>query len=185
MLQPNNSSVLSTVSPPESGFHPRREFVRDSHVSSTFSLLSIVNVGSVRLTSFAPEVIEALGKYFDSRKILLGVREEPKLNVLEFRLDGKPWAQSKKTVDAEKLFLDILAIVFQQGYRFLSTIDYGRESSGACSNPALANDFISRGSYAVQNAFRSHFRNQSLFRRLKRHVSRSHCHSRRPRFYAS
>lgn len=69
--------------------------------------------------------------------MLQGVREEPKLNVIEYKLEGKPWAQSRKSADSEKLFLEVIAIVFQQGYRFLSTIDYGREQSGACPFTAL------------------------------------------------
>ena len=128
MLQPN-SSVLSTVSPPDSGFIPRREFVRDSHVSSSFALFSIANVGSVRLTSFAQPVIASLRSFFESRNILRSVHEEPRLNLLEFRLEGKPWSSSK-SADSERLFVEIIAVIFQNGYRFLSTIDYGREQSG-------------------------------------------------------
>ncbi|KAL5519120.1 hypothetical protein ACEPAH_803 [Sanghuangporus vaninii] len=129
MLQanPNNNSVL-TVSPPDSGFIPRPEFARDSHVPSTFALLSIAGTSSVRLSSFSHQLLSSLRFALKSQSLLRTIREEPSVNLVEYTLEGKPWAQ-RKNPNSEKLFVQILAIIFQHGYRFLSTIDYGREQS--------------------------------------------------------
>ncbi|KAH8120134.1 hypothetical protein DFH11DRAFT_1755648 [Phellopilus nigrolimitatus] len=124
MLQAN-PSVL-TVSPPESGFAPRREFVRENHVSSTFALLAIAGAGLVRLSSFSPQLVASLRHNFETHQTLSDIREEKNLDLVEFNLDGKPWTQAK-SARSEKLFVEILAEIFQNGYRFVSTIDYGRE----------------------------------------------------------
>ncbi|EJD04147.1 uncharacterized protein FOMMEDRAFT_167393 [Fomitiporia mediterranea MF3/22] len=128
MLQANPNSSVLTVSPPDSGFSPRREFVRDSHVPSTFALLAIAGSGFVRLSSFSDQVVSALRDAFDLSGLLRAARRDDDLKLIEFNLEGKPWTQTKNA-DSEKLFIQILAIIFHHGYRFLSTIDYGRESS--------------------------------------------------------
>lgn len=143
MLQANPNASVLTVSPPESGFSPRREFVRESHVISSFALLSIAGAGSVRLTSFRREIINALRMCFISRGILRSLKEDKILCVFEFSLINKPWASSKN-IESEKLFVDILAIIYLDGYKFVSTLDYGRESDErtcmAFSRPAPSGD---------------------------------------------
>lgn len=130
MLQ-QNSSVL-TVSPPESGFAPRREFLRDTHVSSSFALLAVAGNGAVRLSSFPTPLVEALKRTLELRGLLRTIREDVELDLYEFNIDNKPWASSK-SIESEKLFVDILAVIFQHGYTFLSTIDYGREQDDRVS----------------------------------------------------
>ena len=127
MLQENPNSSVLTVSPPDSGFSPRREFVRESHVISSFALLSVAGSGSVRLTSFRREIIHALRMYLLERQLFRGYKEDKALCVFEFSLHNKPWTNSKN-VESEKLFIDILTIIYIDGYNFVSTIDYGRES---------------------------------------------------------
>lgn len=129
-MQQPNTSKLSTVSPPESGFTPRPEFIRENHIVSSFALLSIAGSGFVRLSSFSNDTVTALKTAFKRLSILHNFREDGNYDLVEFSLEGKPWAPSQsKSVDSEKLFVQILDIIFQHGYKFLSTIDYGRERS--------------------------------------------------------
>ncbi|KAI5122594.1 hypothetical protein M0805_004809 [Coniferiporia weirii] len=126
MLHAQASSSVLTVSPPDT-FSPRREFVRESdHVSSSFALLAVAGAGFVRLSSFSRELVATLRRAFELRQILGGIREETNLNLVEFNLRGKPWTQTKN-IESEKIFVEILAVILQHGYVFLSTIDYGRE----------------------------------------------------------
>ena len=129
MLQANPNNSALTVSPPDSGFVPRPEFIRDSHVPSTFALLAIAGTNSVRLSSFSRAPLYSLRLSLESQHLLRTIREDPNVNVVEYTLEGKPWTQQKNP-DSEKLFVQILAIIFEHGYRFLSTIDYGRDQSG-------------------------------------------------------
>lgn len=130
MHQNQNNSVL-TVSSPDSNFTPRREFVRDNHVTSSFAILAIAGAGYVRLSSFPPDVVRAL-RSFAQRLGLRGIKEDRDQELYEFDLERRPWSSSK-SIQSEKLFLDLLTIVFKHGYRFMSTIDYGREQDDRLS----------------------------------------------------
>ncbi|EIN13511.1 hypothetical protein PUNSTDRAFT_123504 [Punctularia strigosozonata HHB-11173 SS5] len=120
-------------------FAPRREFLRSPHTFSTFALLALSGAGLVRLCSFPQAVHEALRAHFDARKLTAGVREAPAQNLLEISLHGRPWATAK-SIRSEKLLVEIMTVIFQHGYDFLSTIDYGREQDDrlaiAFSKPA-------------------------------------------------
>jgi len=48
------------------------------------------------------------------------------MNLYELSIDQKPWS-NPKSVFTEKLILDIIALIYQFDYSFLSCIDYGRE----------------------------------------------------------
>lgn len=118
---------MSSPSLPESGFVPRKEFIRDQHTNPNyFALLALSSSNSIRLYSFAPAAIHAFRHLFEERGIILASREDTENKFFEFSLDGKPWAYPK-AVTTEKLLLDILAVIFKCGYSYLSTIDYGRE----------------------------------------------------------
>ncbi|OCH96491.1 hypothetical protein OBBRIDRAFT_829917 [Obba rivulosa] len=119
-LYPSNGNANA------SQFIPRKEFIRDQRVVSTFSLLALSGPGFVRLYSFPKFVISALDRLLRQQNLITSVREHPDKNFYEFCLDKRPWA-SPKNPDSEKLIVGILAIVLQCGYSFLSTIDYGRE----------------------------------------------------------
>lgn len=58
---------------------------------------------------------------------VIAFREDTALNFVEYNLDGKPWS-SPKSANTEKLILDILSIIYANGFSFLSNIDYGREN---------------------------------------------------------
>ncbi|KAJ7786001.1 hypothetical protein B0H16DRAFT_1876102 [Mycena metata] len=117
-------SILS----PESGFTPRREFVRDQQATTnSFSLLAIAGANCIRLYSFPLPLMTALRKLLDQQNLVTELRENIEQQMCEIVLAGKPWT-SAKSLPTEKLILEILAVVYQHGYSYLSTIDYGRES---------------------------------------------------------
>lgn len=126
MFDTNQNNSVLTVSPPDSGFSPRREFVRDNHVPSSFALLSIAGTSLVRLSSFPEPLKNELKRTFQVRASIRAVREDSSLNLLELNIDGKPWASSK-SIHSEVLFLEILSHILSYGFRYISTIDYGRE----------------------------------------------------------
>ncbi|KZT06883.1 uncharacterized protein LAESUDRAFT_725634 [Laetiporus sulphureus 93-53] len=107
-------------------FVPRREFIRDQRVVSSFSLLALSGPNLVRLYSFPLPVISALRRLFDHQNLTVRVREHSSKNFFEFSLNGRPWA-SPKTIESEKLIVGIMSSVLQCGYSFLSTVEYGRE----------------------------------------------------------
>ncbi|KAH9937609.1 uncharacterized protein B0H18DRAFT_971426 [Fomitopsis serialis] len=107
-------------------FTPRKEFIRDQRVISSFALLALSGANLVRLYSFPGLVISALRRLFDQQDLIVSVREHTHKHFFEFALDRRPWA-SPKSVESEKLIIAILGAVFQCGYSFLSMIDYGRE----------------------------------------------------------
>lgn len=119
--------VEMTTTPPDSSFIPRKEFIRDQRITNAFSLLAISGSSFIRLYSFPAVLITSLRRLFDQRGLTIAFREDIPQNLYEFTLDGKPWA-SPKSVQSERLLVDILAVVYQHGYSFLSTIDYGREN---------------------------------------------------------
>lgn len=113
--------------PSDPNFTPRREFVRDQpRAANAFSLLAISGSNFIRLFSFPLPLISALRRLLDQRNLTIAFREDVQQNLYEFALDGKPWS-SPKSVNSERLLLEIIAIIYQHGYAFLSTIDYGRE----------------------------------------------------------
>lgn len=119
-------STMSSPPPSEAPFTPRKEFVRDQQVQpSTFALLALSGANCIRLYSFTPYAIASLSRLFETHHVL-SFREDPEHSLYEFALDGKPWA-NPKSVPSEKLLVDIIAIVYNCGYTYLSTIDYGRE----------------------------------------------------------
>ncbi|TFY68343.1 hypothetical protein EVJ58_g1052 [Rhodofomes roseus] len=107
-------------------FTPRKEFIRDQRVISSFALLALSGANLVRLYSFPGPVISAFRRLFDQQDLIVSVREHAHKHFFEFALDRRPWA-SPKSVESEKLIVAILGAVFQCGYSFLSSIDYGRE----------------------------------------------------------
>lgn len=109
-----------------SQFTPRKEFIRDQRVISSFALLALSGANLVRLYSFTGLVISALRRVLDQHDLIVTVREDATKHCFEFALDRRPWA-SPKSVDSEKLIVAILGAIFQCGYSFLSSIDYGRE----------------------------------------------------------
>jgi hypothetical protein len=121
------ATMLSTNSPPDSGFIPRKEFLKDIRVPNTISLLTFSGPNLVKLYSFPPIAVTALRCWFDQQNLTITYREDLDLDFREFGLDGKPWA-SPKSPRSEKLLVDIITLIYQQGFIFLSTLDYGRES---------------------------------------------------------
>ena len=110
----------------DSGFVPRKEFIRDQRTTSDFSLLAISGSSFIRLYSFSFEVIADLRRLFDHFYLNAACREDTTQKLCEFQLHGKPWA-SPKSARTERILLDIIAVIYRHSYSILSTIDYGRE----------------------------------------------------------
>jgi len=110
----------------DSGFIPRKEFIREQRATSTFSLLAISGSSCIRLYSFPPDVIGALRRLLDHFYLNAGFREDSLQNLCEFTIAQKPW-NAPKSARTERILLDILAIIYRSGYTILSTVDYGRE----------------------------------------------------------
>lgn len=121
---PNPLKINTSSSDPL--FVPRKEFIRDNRVASSFSLLALSGAGFVRLYSFSVALVNALHRRFSEQSLIIDARENGPKHFYEFTLEGKPWSRSK-SVTSEKLIIDILAEILHCGYVFLSTIDYGRE----------------------------------------------------------
>jgi len=114
-----------TIPPP---FVPRREFLQGpKHIKNSFSLLAISGPNCVRLYSFATDAVQTLRRVLEQYAPILTAREDLPNSLSEFSLDKKPWA-NPKSVPSEKLLVDILVAVYQCGYTYLSTLDYGREA---------------------------------------------------------
>lgn len=126
-------SLLNThmSSPPNNSgapFTPRKEFLRDQLVTrSAFALLAISGANCVRVYSFTPQTVQVLRRVLEQYAPILSLREDAAQNLCEFALDRKPWG-NPKSVPTEKLLVDIIAAIYQCGYTYLSTIDYGREA---------------------------------------------------------
>ncbi|KAF9015330.1 hypothetical protein BDQ17DRAFT_1340862 [Cyathus striatus] len=132
--------------PPNSAFVPRKEFLRESPSTlNSFALLAISSSSCIRLYSFPLTVVTTLRRFFDQQHILLAFREDFAHNLCEFTLDGKPWS-SPKAVATERLLLDILTAVYQCGYTYLSTIDYGRENDDRLVMAFSAPSSVQQGS---------------------------------------
>lgn len=110
----------------DSGFVPRKEFIRDQRTRSDFSLLAISGSSFIRLYAFSPDVIIDLRRLFNHFYLNAASREDASQNLFEFQLHGKPWA-SPKSERTERILLDILIVIYKHGYTILSTINYGRE----------------------------------------------------------
>ncbi len=117
---------MSPISPADSNIVPRREFIRDHHPASSFSILALSGAALLRLYSFPEGAVLALRKHLDSAHLILSFRELVQNNFCELSLDGKPWSNPKST-RTEKLLIDILYVLYRNDYSFLSTLDYGRE----------------------------------------------------------
>lgn len=118
MLQPPSS-------PSRPEFTPRREFIREQRSPpNSFSIVAIASSSFIRLYSFPPLVAATLHNLFDDHKIYLATRQGN--NFCEFTLDGKPWSNAK-SVATEKLLIDIFSALYQLGYTYLSSLDYGRD----------------------------------------------------------
>ncbi|KAI0669986.1 hypothetical protein C8Q78DRAFT_976529 [Trametes maxima] len=107
-------------------FYPRKEFIRDQRIVSSFSLLTLAGPGFVRLYSFPNSVVNGLRRLFDNHGTIVACRENPTTHFFEFSLDQKPWANIK-SIASERLIVGIFSVIFQFGYSFLSTVEYGRE----------------------------------------------------------
>ena len=118
----DSSSV--NVSQDPSSFTPRKEFLRTPHhtTAHTFSLLAISGANLVRLYAFSPALITALRTHL----LPIGFREDAAQNLCELALPGKPWA-SGKSVQSERLLVEVLGIIYGFGHTYLSGLDYGRE----------------------------------------------------------
>ena len=117
---------MSHIYPADSNIVPRREFLRDQHPSSSFSILALSGPALLRLYSFPPDAVLALRKHLDNAHLIVSSRELIQNNFCELSLDGKPWSNPKST-RTEKLLIDILCVLYRIDYNFLSTLDYGRE----------------------------------------------------------
>ena len=108
-------------------FTPRQEFIREQRRTlHSFCLLALSSSNSVRLSAFPPPVVAALQRLFERTGVITSFHSNSPLDLCEFVLDGKPWA-NPKSVNSEKLLIDIISTLYQNGYTFLSSIDYGRE----------------------------------------------------------
>lgn len=138
---PSSVFTMSPISPADSNIVPRREFIRDQHPASSFSILALSGAALLRLYSFPPDAVLALRKHLDSAHLILSSRELIQNNFCELSLDGKPWSNPKST-RTEKLLIDILYVLYRNDYNFLSTLDYGREQDDrivmAFSRPSLS-----------------------------------------------
>jgi hypothetical protein len=117
---------MSPISPAETTFVPRREFIRDQRPASAFSILALSGAALLRLYSFPTDTIVALRKHLESIHVILSSRELPHDNFHELALDGKPWS-SPKSMRSEKLLIEIIDVILLTGHTFLTTMDYGRE----------------------------------------------------------
>ena len=126
----------------DSDFTPRKEFPRQkSHPLNSFALLTFSSSSLVRLYSFPPPVITTLRKVLQSRESVTAYKEDALNGSCEFSLVGNPWLNAKST-RSEGLVVDVLAVILQHGYTFLSPLDYGRETDDrlalAFSKPIVA-----------------------------------------------
>ncbi|OSD03518.1 hypothetical protein PYCCODRAFT_1365624 [Trametes coccinea BRFM310] len=107
-------------------FYPRKEFIRDQRIVSSFSLLTLAGPGFVRLYNFPNSVVNGLRRLFELHKLIVACKENQTTHFFEFSLDQKPWV-NVKSITSEKLIVSIFSVIFQYGYSFLSTVEYGRE----------------------------------------------------------
>ena len=173
---------MSPISPTETTFVPRREFIRDQRPASAFSILALSGAAFLRLYSFPTDTILALRRHLESIHVVLGSRELPHDNFHELSLEGKPWS-SPKSMRSEKLLIEIIDVIHHTGHKFLTTMDYGREQDDRIimtfsrtfpspfSNPSphppfhsMSNDSLSVASHPVKLLFAVSFLSQSHLR---------------------
>lgn len=123
----SSQSAIGATLTANPNFVPRKEFIKNDRVASSFSLLTFASSGFVRLYDFSAAVTNNLRRLFNSKYLISSEREQLERQFHEFTLEGRPWA-NPKSIKAEKLIVDILTVILHSGYAFLSTIDYGRES---------------------------------------------------------
>lgn len=117
---------MAPISPTDTTFFPRREFIRDQRPASAFSILALSGAALLRLYSFPTDTVVALRKHLESINVVLSSRELPHDNFHELALEGKPWS-SPKSMRSEKLLIEIIDVIHLTGHKFLTTMDYGRE----------------------------------------------------------
>ncbi|KAJ7597209.1 hypothetical protein C8J56DRAFT_817590 [Mycena floridula] len=166
---------MNSPSPPAPGsFIPRREFIREAgHAPSTFSLLAIASSNCLRLYSFPKPIISSFKSFFETNELLdgVGMRQDLVNNFCEFALVGKPWANAK-SVATERLLVEIIALIYQHGYSYLSSIDYGRESDDrlalAFSKPAAQSSGSNRSESPLLLSPKAESSNSSSIDRSRR-----------------
>ncbi|KAJ3883055.1 hypothetical protein F5051DRAFT_487407 [Lentinula edodes] len=113
-----------------SSFVPRKEFqIAPRRNPSSFSLLCFAGSNMLRLYAFPSSVVSAFRRFFDKRihfYLLLAEKTDHHNNFTQFELEGKLW--TTKSLATERLLVEMLNIVYQSRFTYLSTIDYGRES---------------------------------------------------------
>jgi hypothetical protein len=117
---------MSNTLQSDAGFTPRKEFIRSIRISNTFSLVIFSSSNLIKLYSFPNTSVAALRNFLDVFNLTLAYREDVSLHLSEFTVDGKPWANPKSPA-TEKLLVDIVTLVHQQGHTLLSSIEYGRD----------------------------------------------------------
>ncbi|KAI0321710.1 hypothetical protein OF83DRAFT_1168237 [Amylostereum chailletii] len=129
------------ITPSDTNLIPRREFVREHHTPSSFAILALAGSCQIRLYSFPSPVIAAVRRLLDKTRKVIGHREDVLKNYVELAIDGKPWS-NPKSIPTERTLNDIIAVLLQHGFDFLSTLDYGREQDDriimAFSKPIVA-----------------------------------------------
>lgn len=119
---------MSSPSPSHQNFTPRKEFLRDQQsIRNSFAILAISGPNFVRLYSFTPQTVQCVRRLLEQFAPIAAVREDTEQNLYEFALEKKPWS-NPKSVPSEKLLVGVIAAVYESGYTFLSSIDYGREA---------------------------------------------------------
>ncbi|KAJ3798837.1 hypothetical protein GGU11DRAFT_558222 [Lentinula aff. detonsa] len=126
---------------PDNGSFPRKEFhVTPRRNPSSFSLLCFAGSNLLRLYAFPSSVVSVFRRYFG--KGIHSEKTDHNNNFTQFELEGKLW--TNKSLSTERLVVEMLSIIYQSGFTYLSTIDYGRESDDrlaiAFSRPSLPSE---------------------------------------------
>jgi hypothetical protein len=124
---PTRHQLPLPASPSDSGFLPRREFTSSNRPPNSFSMLTFAQASTIRLAAFPDDVVTSFRRFLDDKELMRLFRENRDDQVAEFVLASKFW-QNSRSVETELLLLHIINFFNNQGYTFLSTIDYGRDS---------------------------------------------------------
>ncbi|KAF9068058.1 hypothetical protein BDP27DRAFT_1327876 [Rhodocollybia butyracea] len=126
------SPLSSTADNASSSFVPRKEFLHSGPKNpSSFSLLCLAGSNLLRLYEFPSSVITLFRRFLEQRRAIHSEKTDPHNNFTQFELEGKLW--TSKSLSTERLLVEMLAIIYQGGYTYLSTIDFGRESDDRIS----------------------------------------------------
>ena len=117
---------MAPISPADTNLVPRREFIRDQRLASSFSILALSGAALLRLYSFPTDAVSELRRHLDTVHLIINTRELIRDNFYELALEGKPWS-NPKSMRTERLLIEIIDILHRTGHNFLSTLDYGRE----------------------------------------------------------